>query len=112
MYQKIIQNYGTCTKHKYSTQEYCAPGEAKEYAYEGYYNPIKVTYPTGLVITRTYDHDGAVLTVQKGEGSDASTLFTGTAMNGLGKYTAYSYGNGKTSTESPAGARQRGMNPY
>lgn len=72
----------------------------KQYAYDAYGNPIKITYPSGIIITRTFDHDGTETTTRLGEGTTATTLFTGTAMNSMGKFTAYNYGNGKSSTES------------
>ncbi|WP_158563383.1 FG-GAP-like repeat-containing protein [Chitinophaga silvatica] len=71
-----------------------------QYGYDTYSNVAKTTYPSGIIITRVYDHDGTVTSVKLGEGSTASNLFTATGMNGLGKYTNYSYGNGKTTTET------------
>jgi RHS repeat-associated protein len=71
-----------------------------QYAYDSYGNPVKTTYPSGLVITRTFDHDGTETTVKLGEGTAATPLFTASGMNSLGKYTSYSYGNGKSTTES------------
>lgn len=71
-----------------------------QYAYDAYSNPVKTTYPSGLIITRTFDHDGTETAAKMGEGTTATSLFTATGMNGLGKYTAYTYGNGKASTET------------
>lgn len=71
-----------------------------QHAYDTYGNLVKTTYPSGLVITRTFDHDGTETAVNMGEGSVATPLFAASGMNSLGKYTSYSYGNGKSTTES------------
>ena len=71
-----------------------------QYDYDTYSNPIKTTYSSGIIITRSFDHNGIETITQMGEGIGATTLFTATAMNSLGKYTSYSYGNGRSSTES------------
>ncbi|QES88698.1 FG-GAP-like repeat-containing protein [Rhizosphaericola mali] len=71
-----------------------------QYSYDAYSNPIKCVYSTGVSISRTFDHNGIEMQVKLGEGTSATTLFTATAMNSLGYYTAYSKGNGKSSTET------------
>ncbi|QES88069.1 FG-GAP-like repeat-containing protein [Rhizosphaericola mali] len=70
------------------------------YSYDMYGNTVQVTYPTGTTISRTFDNNGIVTQISKGAGSGATILFTATAMNSLGKYTAYSLGNGKSSAET------------
>jgi len=67
-----------------------------QYAYDTYSNLTQTTYPTSVVINRVYDHNGIETQVKMG----STVLFTATAMNSLGKYTAYTTGNGKSSTES------------
>jgi RHS repeat-associated protein len=71
-----------------------------QFGYDAYSNLNKTTYPSGVVITRNFDHDGSETAVNLGEGSAASPLFTATSMNSLGMYTGYNSGNGKSSTES------------
>lgn len=66
--------------------------------YDTYGNPVKTSYPSGLVITRTFEHNGNVTLVKRGEGGSATTLFTGGAMTGQGKHIYYTYGNGKYSS--------------
>ncbi|WPV66931.1 FG-GAP-like repeat-containing protein [Chitinophaga sp. LS1] len=71
-----------------------------QYGYDAYNNLTKITYPSGVTVSRTYDRNGTVTGVQMGEGTGATTLFTASGMNSLGYYTGYSYGNGKSTTES------------
>ncbi|MFT4203483.1 MAG: RHS repeat-associated core domain-containing protein [Chitinophagaceae bacterium] len=67
-----------------------------QYVYDTYGNLAQTTYPTGAVITRVYDHNGIETQVKNG----STELFNATAMNSLGRYTAYTTGNGKSTTES------------
>ncbi|HEY8896761.1 MAG TPA: FG-GAP-like repeat-containing protein [Niastella sp.] len=97
-----IKEYGYDNLQRLQTEKVTVDGTSfiTQYAYDTYGNRIKVTYPSGIIITRNFDHDGTETAVRLGEGTTATNLFTASAMNSLGKYTAYSYGNGKSSTES------------
>jgi RHS repeat-associated protein len=68
-----------------------------QYGYDAYSNVRSVTYPSGVTINRTFDQNSTVTAVKLG---DDTTLFTALGMNGLGKYTSYNLGNGKTTTEN------------
>lgn len=66
------------------------------------YNPkgdlTKTTYSSGLSINDTYDNNGILKQTTMTYGGVTQNLFTATSMNSRGICTAYSYGNGKSST--------------
>ncbi len=68
-------------------------------SYDSYGNPVKITYPSGVVINDTYDKNGALIKTTMGSGTE-TVLFTATAINSKGLYTGYTYGNGKNSIVS------------
>ncbi|SDZ75506.1 RHS repeat-associated core domain-containing protein [Arachidicoccus rhizosphaerae] len=64
-----------------------------------YGNVVKEALPDGLVINKTYDHNGSLTATDLQDGSTgvAKNVFTATNINGAGAYTGYTLGNGKTS---------------
>jgi len=70
------------------------------YAYNTYGDLIQTTYPSGLVVKNVYDANGIQTSVNAGNGTTQTTLFTATAMNGFGQCTGYKLGNNLTSTNT------------
>jgi len=70
----------------------------KTLEYDGYGNLKKTTYPSGVVVNDTYDKNGILTQTSMTYGGVTKPLFTATAMNSMGIYTGYTYGNGKSST--------------
>ncbi|MCE6988167.1 RHS repeat-associated core domain-containing protein [Dyadobacter sp. CY323] len=66
------------------------------YGYNSYGDVTSVLYPSGFATTHGYDANGYPTTIKNANGS--VTLYTNTNLNGLGQNTAYSLGNGKSST--------------
>jgi RHS repeat-associated protein len=68
-----------------------------QYAYNTFGQLTQTTYPSGIVVNKSFDNNGNLLTVAGGDAGSPVTLFTATGMNGFGQYTNYSMGNGKNS---------------
>ncbi|WP_229214941.1 FG-GAP-like repeat-containing protein [Dyadobacter bucti] len=66
------------------------------YGYDNYNNVTSVLYPSGFGTNHAFDANGYPVTIKNANNS--VTLYTNTGMNGLGLNTAYTLGNGKTST--------------
>jgi RHS repeat-associated protein len=71
-----------------------------QYDHDTYGQITKITYPSGVVVNRTYDNNGNLLTVTGGDNGAPTTLFTATSMNGYGQYTAYTLGNNRSTQNS------------
>ena len=65
------------------------------YTYNNYGDIASVLYPSGFGTNHAYDANGYPATIKNTNSS--VTLYTNTAMNGLGQNTAYTLGNGKSS---------------
>ncbi|PSL17644.1 RHS repeat-associated protein [Dyadobacter jiangsuensis] len=65
------------------------------YTYNNYGDLASAVYPSGFGINHAYDANGYPTTIKNTNSS--ITLYTNTAMNGLGQNTAYTLGNGKSS---------------
>lgn len=65
------------------------------YTYNNYGDLASVVYPSGFGTNHAYDSNGYPTTIKNTNSS--ITLYTNTAMNGLGQNTAYTLGNGKSS---------------
>ncbi len=65
--------------------------------YDIYGNLIGTTYPSGLVVNRTYDSRGNLLTVKNAAGNLLFDAQVANATNALGRYTNYKLGNGLSS---------------
>ena len=91
-----LEEYTYTAKGHLSTKKETVDGTAHTLTYsrDAYGRISSVTYPSGLVISYTYDSYGSGQLYQLKRGT--TVLFTNTAMNGLGQYTSYSLGNGKT----------------
>lgn len=71
---------------------------ATTYAYDGYSNLSKTTYPSGLEVNRSYTSSGILQSVTGGNaGGTQNTLFNALQMDGYGHYTSYTNADGKTS---------------
>lgn len=68
------------------------------YEYNANGDVTKTTYPSGFETKHAYDSNGFLSTIKNG--AENVTLYTSTAMNGLGQITAYSLGNGKSSANT------------
>ena len=69
------------------------------YTYNRYGDNISTTYPSGLIIKNDFNRNGHLVKINSA-GTTTTTLFTNNNVNGLGQYTSYSLGNGKTSTNT------------
>ena len=68
-----------------------------QFSHDTYGNLTNTTYPSGVVVNNGYDANGGLLTVTGGNAASPTTIFTAGEVNGLGHYTNYTLGNGKTS---------------
>ncbi|TLU98952.1 FG-GAP-like repeat-containing protein [Dyadobacter luticola] len=68
------------------------------YGYNVYGDITSVSYPSGFGTNHAYDANAYPTTIKNA--NNAVTLYTNTGMNGLGQNTAYTLGNGKSSTIS------------
>jgi RHS repeat-associated protein len=67
-----------------------------QFGYNSFGNLVSTTYPSGIVITNNYNSNGQLTSVTGGNPGAPVTLFTGTQMNGAGKYTQYTLGNNRS----------------
>ncbi|MBN1692598.1 MAG: hypothetical protein JW845_03485 [Dehalococcoidales bacterium] len=65
------------------------------FTYDGANRPVTITYPTGEVVTQTYNGQGLPYSLS---GSAAGNLVTGTYYNNLGSLTEIDFGNGLKTT--------------
>jgi len=70
----------------------------KTYAYNTLGDLTSTTYPNGISINDTYNAQGILTQTSMTNAGVTQTLFTANAVNSMGVYTSYAYGNGKTST--------------
>ncbi len=68
------------------------------YTYNTFGDLLTINYPSGFGLKYAYDANGYLTTIKNS--SESTTLFDNIAMNGSGQITAYSTGNGKSSTRS------------
>jgi RHS repeat-associated protein len=66
------------------------------HGYNNYGDITSTSYPSGFGTNHAYDANGYPTTIKNNDNS--VTLYTNTAMNGLGQNTSYSLGNGQAST--------------
>lgn len=72
------------------------------FTYDAYGTALTTTYPSGVVISNTYDANGYIIKKSaSGTGiSGVTDLFYNPVTNGEGKYLSYTLGNGKTTTKT------------
>ena len=94
-----LEEYTYDTKGRPATHKVTIDGAAHttSYGYDSYGRLNLTTYPSGLAVQNIYDGSGQLTSLKQNGGAD---LFTTTGVNGLGQYTSYSLGNGKSSTNS------------
>ncbi|MBS1739337.1 MAG: VCBS repeat-containing protein [Bacteroidetes bacterium] len=70
------------------------------YNYNAYGDLRDVNHSSGFFYSNEYDTDGFLTRVSTNWTGQNVTLFSATAINGNGQYTAWQYGNGKTTTKT------------
>jgi len=68
------------------------------FTYNNYNDVTSILYPSAFKANYLYDANGYLTHIKNT--NNTITLFTNTSMNGLGQYTGYSTGNGKTTSKS------------
>lgn len=68
------------------------------FTYNAYNDVTSILYPSGFKVNYSYDANGFLTHIKNT--NNTITLFTNSTMNGLGQYTSYSTGNGKSTTKS------------
>ena len=94
-----LEEYTYNAKGHTATKKVTIDGVAHttSYGYDTYGRVNLTTYPSGLAVQNVYDGSGQLTNLKQSTGT---VLFTNLGMNGLGQYTSYSLGNGKSSTNS------------
>ena len=95
----VIKQYTFDNLKRPQTEQVLIDGNTftTQFDYNTYGDLIKATYPSGVVVNNNYDGNGDLVSVTGGNAASPVTLFTGTQMNGFGKYTSYTLGNNRTS---------------
>ncbi|MFN8290805.1 MAG: FG-GAP-like repeat-containing protein [Chitinophagaceae bacterium] len=66
------------------------------FTYDVYGHLTSTLYPGSVIVNRSYDNNGNLLTIAGGSNTSPVTIFTANAENGYGQYTSYTLGNGLT----------------